>query len=40
MRVNGELAECIKALAERKHISQSDAVRMVLAERLIERAVA
>jgi hypothetical protein len=37
VRVNGDLAECIKAWAQRKHISQSDAVRMVLSERLMER---
>lgn len=41
VRVNGELAESIRAWAQRKHISQSDAVRMVLAERLEgERAIA
>jgi hypothetical protein len=37
VRVNGDLAECIRAWAQRKHISQSDAVRMVLSERLMER---
>jgi hypothetical protein len=36
VRVQGDLRDCIRIWAARKQISQSDAVRMVLAERLME----
>jgi hypothetical protein len=38
VRVHGDLRDCIKEWAARKQISQSDAVRLVLAERLMDGA--